>query len=96
MSRTLSVAEAKSSFSAVVDRVASERDRVIISRRGKPLAALIPLEELEELERLRAAQGAESLAAVAGQWEGFEEIVPFVEDAYASRQRTAGRSVSLE
>ncbi|MBI3948283.1 MAG: type II toxin-antitoxin system Phd/YefM family antitoxin [Armatimonadetes bacterium] len=96
MSTTLSIAEAKSSFSEVVNRVAFGRERVIISRHGKPLVALVPLEELAELEQLRAAETPRNLAAVAGQWDSFEEIDAFVEEAYASRQEDRPRLVSLD
>ena len=48
-----SIAEVKASLSAYVK--ASEEELVVITRNGKPVAALLPLEDDEELERLALA-----------------------------------------
>jgi len=39
-------------ISDLIDRVTSEKDRVIVVRDGKEVAALVPLEDLETLEEL--------------------------------------------
>ncbi len=44
--------EARKHFSSIVDRAAFEKERVILSRRGKPVAAVVPLEDVELLEQL--------------------------------------------
>ncbi len=43
---------ARNAFSDVVNRVAYGADRVVIERRGKPVAAVIPMEDLRLLELL--------------------------------------------
>ncbi|MBI4590825.1 MAG: type II toxin-antitoxin system Phd/YefM family antitoxin [Candidatus Rokubacteria bacterium] len=43
---------ARNAFSDVVNKVAYGADRVIIERRGKPVAAVIPMEDLRLLELL--------------------------------------------
>jgi prevent-host-death family protein len=48
------VAVARQSFSEVLNRAAYGRERIIIKRRGKNLAAVVPLEDLELLEELEA------------------------------------------
>lgn len=46
----VSLADAKSRLSEVVDRVEGEHDRIVITRHGKPAAVLIATEDLEALE----------------------------------------------
>jgi prevent-host-death family protein len=46
------VAEARKQFSELVARVAYTGERVIIERRGKPMIALVNIDDLRHLERL--------------------------------------------
>jgi prevent-host-death family protein len=48
----LNVSKAREVFPDVVNRAAYGKERTIVSRRGKDLAALIPIEDLRLLERL--------------------------------------------
>jgi prevent-host-death family protein len=48
----LNVSKAREEFSEVVNRAAYGNERTIVSRRGKDLAAVIPIEDLRLLERL--------------------------------------------
>ena len=48
----LNVSKARDEFPDVVNRAAFWRERTIVSRRGKDLAAVIPIEDLRLLERL--------------------------------------------
>lgn len=50
MSKTLPLADVKARLSELVERVASEHDRVLITRRGRPAAVLMSPEDLEALE----------------------------------------------
>jgi prevent-host-death family protein len=52
MAMTVSIAEAKSGFSALLKRARNEP--VIVTRRGEPDAVILPFEEYERLRRLRA------------------------------------------
>lgn len=45
-------AAARDEFSETLNRVAYGGERVVISRRGKKLAAVVPIADLELLERL--------------------------------------------
>ncbi|MBA2564039.1 MAG: type II toxin-antitoxin system Phd/YefM family antitoxin [Gemmatimonadetes bacterium] len=49
---TLNATEARDAFGETLNRVAYGKERVVLSRRGKPMAALIPLEDLALLEKL--------------------------------------------
>lgn len=88
MSKEVSIAEAKKGFSAWV-RSAEHGESVVITRRGKPVAALVGTEELEQLHRLRAAGPDAGLAGLAGGWEGSDELVGQVRQ----NQRTQGRQL---
>jgi prevent-host-death family protein len=43
--------EARDLFGEAVNRVAFGRERIVLTRRGKKLAALVPIADLEQLER---------------------------------------------
>lgn len=51
----VSVSEARETFADVVNRVAYRNERVLVTRRGKPIAAIIPMEQVEFLERAEDA-----------------------------------------
>ena len=48
----LNVSKAREEFPEVVNRAAYGKERTIVSRRGKDLAAVIPIEDLRLLDRL--------------------------------------------
>lgn len=50
MSKTVPVRELRSELSQVIDQVADLREHVIVTRRGRPAAVLIPVDEYEALE----------------------------------------------
>jgi antitoxin YefM len=50
MSETVPFTHAKAHLSELVDRVATEHDRVVVTRNGHPVAVLISVDELEGLE----------------------------------------------
>lgn len=51
MSRTLTVSQARADLADTVNRVAFTKERVILKRRGKKVAAILPIEDLAALER---------------------------------------------
>lgn len=53
----LNVAEAKQRFSDLLGRVAYGRERVMITRRGRPMAMLVPVEDEPQDSGLAATQG---------------------------------------
>jgi len=50
--RRMSVAEAEKTLGATVETVERDRDRVILTRDGKPVAAIVTAEDLAFLEDL--------------------------------------------
>lgn len=89
----ISVAEAKSHFSELIAKSAHSHERFIITRRDKPVAALVSIEDLKIIEQHEERQG---LAAVAGRWPGFNEVAEALGDvAELRRQGGGGRDVSF-
>ena len=89
--RHIGVAEAKATFSALIEGVQHRSERYVIERHGKPVAALV---SVEELERLGAEQPPEQrndgLSGFIGLFAGLltnEEIDEMVDAIYAGRER---------
>jgi prevent-host-death family protein len=80
MDKSLSVAEAKATFSECI-RDVEAGSSVIITRHGKPVAALVRPDDLEQLARLRKAGPQGGLASIAGGWEGSEELTKILEES---------------
>jgi len=91
MTSVLSVGDAKKRFSELMSRVTYGRERFLIRRRGKPMAALVSAEDLACLEQEPASpKGA--LAAV-GAWADFEDLDEVVREIYRQRECGAGDSL---
>ena len=50
--RTISVVEARRRFSEIINRVVHRHERIVISRRGRPVAAVINLDDLARLGQM--------------------------------------------
>jgi prevent-host-death family protein len=57
----LPVSDAREDLAEVVNRVAYGHERVRLTRRGKPLAAVVPIEDLELLEQLEDQADVEAI-----------------------------------
>lgn len=57
-----STAEAKN-LETVIKKVTAKNQRVALTLRGKPIAAVVPFEDLEYLERIEAEEDAEDIKA---------------------------------
>jgi prevent-host-death family protein len=56
----VSVSEARESFAELVNRAAYGHERVLVARRGRPIAAIVPIEDVELLERIEDESDLES------------------------------------
>ena len=45
--KSINIADAKKHFSELIGRVAFAKERLLITKRGKPMARLVPVEESE-------------------------------------------------
>lgn len=73
MARKLSAAQAKSQLADCLRR-AESGEPVIITRHGKPVAALVGVDRVALPER-RGVRAAGGLADLAGGWKGSEHLV---------------------
>ncbi|MEA2109400.1 MAG: type II toxin-antitoxin system Phd/YefM family antitoxin [Pseudomonadota bacterium] len=90
---TVSVANAKSHLSELIAKSSYAHERFIITRRNKPVAALVSLNDLKLIEQYEERQG---LASIAGKWRGFEEVSESLEDLQQLRRKGgSGRNVSF-
>ena len=48
----IGVSEARETFAELVNRVAYGRERVLVARRGRPIAAIVPIDDVEFIERI--------------------------------------------
>ena len=86
MDKAISVAEAKATFSECIRQVEAGSP-VLITRHGKPVAALVRPDDLEHLERLRKAGPEGGLASIAGGWENSEELANLLNGSSRQGQR---------
>jgi prevent-host-death family protein len=85
MHEQLGVAELKRRFSEFLSRVELNGERIEIRRRGRPVAALVPMAEIEGAdEDIRPKRG---LAAAAGIWEDFQDVDRFLASIRPHRDR---------
>jgi prevent-host-death family protein len=78
MQISISVAEAKATFSECIRQVETGT-ALMITRHGKPVAALVPPDDIEQLERLRKAGPDKGLVSIAGGWNDSEELANILE-----------------
>ena len=90
---TISVAEAKSHLSEIINKSAYNNEKFIITRRKKPVAALVSLDGLRIIEQHEERKG---LAAISGKWRCFTEVVMSLGDIESLRNDAGtGRDVSF-
>ncbi|GAB6059152.1 type II toxin-antitoxin system Phd/YefM family antitoxin [Desulfonatronum parangueonense] len=89
----VSVAEIKGHLSEFIAKSAYAGERFIITKRNKPVAALVSLEDLRVIEQHEQREG---LASIAGKWKDFEEVGEQIEDLHQVRNDSGTRTdVSL-
>lgn len=86
MTDTMGVAETKQRFAELIDRVL-DGERFVVTRRGKPVAALVPA-TADATDDPPSALGLASLAGAMGDWPEFEEVMA---EVIASRRHARDR-----
>ena len=98
VAKKVRVTEAKAQLSALMARAGYGGERFLIERRGRPLAALVGVEDLERLEGEGDATSRPLGAlALVGAWGEVEErdLESVMGGIYAERERDTGRQVDL-
>jgi prevent-host-death family protein len=86
MIKQISLAEAKATLSECIRKVESGKT-LLITRHGKPVAALVRAKDLENFERLKKAGPEGGLAGLAGGWKDSEEFVRILDESSRVGQR---------
>jgi len=74
MSITINAAAAKASFAECL-RSVEQGEAVVVTRYGKPVAAIVAPDEWERLKRLRASGPQAGLAGLVGAFDDADELV---------------------
>ena len=93
MASIKSVADAKKNLSELMSRTAYNNERFLIQRRGKPMAALVSVEDLARLEKDTAAP--KGLLAAVGALADFDGLDSMIEEVYRQREQAQDRPVEL-
>jgi len=92
LSEIVTLTAAKARLSELVSRLVHKRDKVFITRKGKPVAVLMPVEVYREL----AGKGERGLAAARGVLAGLDdEVDEMCELIYREREKEKDREVPL-
>lgn len=65
----LSTAEARDNFAEVLNRAAYGKERVVLARRGKPLVAVVPIEDVQALEAMEDERDMALIRKRLAAWE---------------------------
>jgi len=65
----LAAQKVQENFSDTLDRVVDKKERIILHRQGKNVAALVPVEDLVLLEELEDRLDVEDFRAAKEEWE---------------------------
>lgn len=68
---SVTVSMAHSNFQELVNRVEFGHERILVERHGKPIAAIISLEDLKRLEAIEDALDSAKLRCAAEENDGF-------------------------
>jgi prevent-host-death family protein len=92
----------KARLSEFIGRVAYGRERLLVLRRGKPVAALVSVEDLRRLEALDSTTAARAANPAAhpimrafGGWADRDDLDGLVEEIYADRLASTDREAAL-
>jgi antitoxin (DNA-binding transcriptional repressor) of toxin-antitoxin stability system len=91
MGKSIGVAEVKRSFSAVMGEVALKGEHFVIEKKGKPMAALVSVQELHRIEGEKGREKKRGLLAAIEAWDDFEELEETVADIYEQRAKSKNR-----
>jgi prevent-host-death family protein len=89
MTKFMSVSEIKAHLSDALRAVEARRERIVVERRGRPVAVLQPFASAEDAQ----THWAEALDGLAAEIDDFETIL---DETVASRARSTPRPIDLD
>jgi prevent-host-death family protein len=88
MADEVGIAELKRRFSELLDRVVHRHELVVVRKRGRNVAAIVPLDEVEESEIRGKRRG---LLAAVGAWADYPDPDEFLKVIRKARDRAKDR-----
>jgi prevent-host-death family protein len=101
MTLTVDTSQLKAQLSEFIGRVTFGRERILVLRRGKPVAALVSVEDLARLEVADRTQVTTEkpvehpILKVYGRWAGPDDWDTVLEEIYADRLASTGREIEV-
>ena len=89
MTQSITLTEAKAKFSELINRIVYNKDRFYISRKGKNVAVLMPLDEKEESKEEGLILAQRGLADLGSEIEEMEKYI------YQARENDVSREVDI-
>jgi prevent-host-death family protein len=78
--QTISTTAARDRFADILNRAAYGKERVVLTRRGRPLVAVVPIEDVELLERLGDERDAQEAREALAELEAVPESAASLEE----------------
>jgi prevent-host-death family protein len=91
MTQRVSTMDVRQRIGDLLNRVALRRDEFIIERKGKPLAALVPVERLEQLQRFARRHALEVMEIQRGAGPRAGETAALAAEAVRHARQRQGR-----
>lgn len=91
MKETITTIEVRQRLGDLLNRVDLRHDQFIIERKGRPLAALVPVEKLEQMDRAARLFLLETLQRQKGASSLSQAKADLLADEAKHRQRTSRR-----
>ncbi|MEO7909104.1 MAG: type II toxin-antitoxin system Phd/YefM family antitoxin [Roseiflexaceae bacterium] len=99
MTKSFSTADIKARLSEMIGKVVYGHERLVVLRRGKPVAAIVSLQDLRRLEALDASgtekTDAHPIMRAFGGWAKRDDLDTLIDEIYQNRAATLGREVEL-
>ena len=87
--KPVSTVAARERLAEVLNRAAYGKERVVLTRRGKRLAAIVPIEDVERLEALEDRRDAAEIRERLKQWRRDGRPTVPLADVIRKHRRTA-------
>lgn len=92
MKEVVTITEAKAKLSELVNRICVSKEKISITRKGKPAVVILPVEEYDRLSK----QGKKGLITAKGVLTDLdEEIDRMIESIYEKREKETSRRVPI-
>jgi prevent-host-death family protein len=89
MSQSITLTEAKTKFSELINRIIYNKEKIFISKKGKNVAVLIPLDELEKTGEEGLILARSGLADLGDEIDEMEACI------YEARESEVSREVDI-